>query len=260
MSSIPGYNLEAFVAWQWNITVVGHAENNISLGLAEMLGNVAQRPILTAEQFKKVLSFYEPYRVDIEERLQDFDEENQSWRSYSEHVESTVPEIVGNLIPELLTLYSERNASKHRYFGIDEEEYLRMNEEAQEYIAEGLPGTDEDIKDILIKFNSIEGVVTRWSCAGHEHEGDKKRKFYIMFNVTEKGLLWMETWFGHLMRLQLIELKHTVHLTHLKKSYRLKDPDTFHEVVMISTGGLIDDKKHKLFLDLVRRTFDLMDC
>ncbi len=83
MSSIPGYKLEAYVAWRYNVTVAEGAENNVSVGIAEMLGNVPQRPHLTKEQFAVLLAEFEPIRSTIEEWLGDFDEENQSWRNYS---------------------------------------------------------------------------------------------------------------------------------------------------------------------------------
>lgn len=87
MSSLPGYKLEDFVAWQWNLRVDGEAENNMSLGIAEALGNVAPRPHITKEQFAPILAIYEPFREDIERRLCDFDEDTQSWRDYSQYVD-----------------------------------------------------------------------------------------------------------------------------------------------------------------------------
>lgn len=94
MSSIPGYTLEDFVAWQWNLVVDEAPENNISLGFAEALGNIPERPRLTKEQFAPILAVYEPFREDIERRLDDFDEDNQSWRGYSSYVDAdTTPEM-----------------------------------------------------------------------------------------------------------------------------------------------------------------------
>lgn len=90
MSSIPGYTLEDFVAWQWNLVVDEAPENNISLGMAEALGNVAPRPRLTKEQFAPIVAIYEPLRETIERRLDDFDEDNQSWRSYAGYVDADV--------------------------------------------------------------------------------------------------------------------------------------------------------------------------
>jgi len=52
MSEIPGYTLEEYVEWN-------HGFINPEL-----------------------LSKYEPYREDIENWLDDFDEETQSWRGY----------------------------------------------------------------------------------------------------------------------------------------------------------------------------------
>jgi hypothetical protein len=90
MSSLPGYTLEDFVAWQWNLVVDKAPENNISLGMAEALGNSKPRPRLTKEQFAPIVAIYEPFREDIERRLADFDEDTQSWRDYSQYVDADI--------------------------------------------------------------------------------------------------------------------------------------------------------------------------
>lgn len=38
MSSLPGFTLEAFLCWQYDLIVEGEEEANLSLGLAEFLG------------------------------------------------------------------------------------------------------------------------------------------------------------------------------------------------------------------------------
>lgn len=83
MSSIPGYKLEEFVAWNYNIQVEGLNESNVSLGMAEMLALTQyRRPILNKKQFEKIMKFWEVYRQRVEDWLLDFDEETQSWRMY----------------------------------------------------------------------------------------------------------------------------------------------------------------------------------
>lgn len=105
MSSIPGYTLEDFVAWQWNLIVEEQSESNVSLGMAEFFGTVSRRKTLTQTEFKEIISLYLPYRQVIEERLADFDEETQSWRGYAEVVDPDIPEEVqrkiGQLVKEL---------------------------------------------------------------------------------------------------------------------------------------------------------------
>lgn len=90
MSSLPGYTLESFVAWQWNLIVEELPESNMSLGIAELLLNAPRRKTMTHLEFKTVLSYYEPYRETIEMRLHDFDEETQSWRTYAECVDCDI--------------------------------------------------------------------------------------------------------------------------------------------------------------------------
>ncbi len=105
MSSIPGYTLEDFVAWQWNLIVEEQSESNVSLGMAEFFGTVSRRKTLTQTEFKEIISLYLPYRQIIEGRLADFDEETQSWRGYAEVVDLDIPEEVqrkiGQLVKEL---------------------------------------------------------------------------------------------------------------------------------------------------------------
>lgn len=105
MSSIPGYNLEAFLIWLLDIRVIGEAEANFSVGVAGMFSGEDSRPILTLDQFSPIVALYEPYREMVEDRLLDFDEDTQSWRSYAEHVDTDVPERVGDQAIEMVKLY-----------------------------------------------------------------------------------------------------------------------------------------------------------
>lgn len=91
MSSIPGYTLEAFLAWQYNLIIEGEGESNFSRGMAESIGAAVRRPVLSKVQFKPLVAMYEPYREVIERRLDDFNEETQSWRGYAEYVDLDVP-------------------------------------------------------------------------------------------------------------------------------------------------------------------------
>lgn len=91
MSSIPGYTLEAFIAWQYNLIVEGAAETNFSRGVAENLGKAVPRPVLSKVQLMPLVAMYEPYREVIERRLDEFNEETQSWRGYAEYVDLDVP-------------------------------------------------------------------------------------------------------------------------------------------------------------------------
>lgn len=84
MSSIPGYTLEDYVAWQHDVVVEGEDDPNTSVRLAELVGNVPLRPRLTQEQFAKILVPWEPSRERIERYLLDYEEEDHgSWRDYN---------------------------------------------------------------------------------------------------------------------------------------------------------------------------------
>jgi hypothetical protein len=83
MSSLPGFSLESFLLWNYDLTADDSGEANISRGLAEALGTAPQhRQNITQEQLKTLTAMFEHLREIIEARLLDFDEENQSWRDY----------------------------------------------------------------------------------------------------------------------------------------------------------------------------------
>lgn len=104
MSSIPGYTLDSFIKWNFNITVTDTDDANFSVAVAEVYNDkVIRRPNLTQDQFLVIMDIYSPYKESIEERLADFDEENQSWRSYAEFVDIDVPESVNNRVSDYLT-------------------------------------------------------------------------------------------------------------------------------------------------------------
>ena len=83
MSSKPGNTLEDFLLWDFDIVVPDMNDANVSLMMAEALGNIPQRPRLTKEQFAQVVAMFEPYRESVEIALDNFDEESQSWRAYA---------------------------------------------------------------------------------------------------------------------------------------------------------------------------------
>lgn len=146
-----------------------------------------------------------------------------------------------------------------KLFGIDEKEYLLKKAETLDWLRRGAPGIDDGMFEILTQFNAVEGVATRWCCVGHEHEGDKRHTFYIMFSLTERGLYWIENWFKAFMKLMLEEMSLTVHRVSLSKTYRLKRDGTMHEVVILKASGLKTVEKHTQFLELVKASFNLVD-
>jgi hypothetical protein len=84
MSSLPGYTLEDFIKWDLNIIVENQSDANFSIKFAECLGLIDfKRPILTELQFKQIISIFEKYRKNVEQKLDDYDEDEQSWRSYA---------------------------------------------------------------------------------------------------------------------------------------------------------------------------------
>lgn len=117
MSEIPGYTLEAFVEWEWNFVVIGESDKNFNLAVAEMLSGNYNRPRITKEQFAKLIALYEPYREMIECRLDQFDEDNQSWRGYCNHVTegiSSEDQLLIEAMVKLLKLQADEELGKRQ--------------------------------------------------------------------------------------------------------------------------------------------------
>lgn len=103
MSSCPGGYLEDFLKWQLDLTVIDTSEANISLGYAEALGlSTRVRSQLTKEEFAPIVEMFEQYREDIERRLDDFNEDEQSWRGYAEYVDCDVPKELYDKVQEYI--------------------------------------------------------------------------------------------------------------------------------------------------------------
>lgn len=96
MSSLPGLTLESFVMWQWDLIVDGDGSANFSLSMAELLGNKTRRISINKDQFKLILDLYEEYREDVEYKLWDFDEEENSWRDYAGYNFDFIPNEVSD--------------------------------------------------------------------------------------------------------------------------------------------------------------------
>lgn len=94
MSSCPGLLLENYLMWNYNLIVAGDTSGNASLEIAEAIGTAKPRPELTHELFAHVVRLYEPWREMIEGKLEDFDEETQSWRDYAGAAFQYIPEAI----------------------------------------------------------------------------------------------------------------------------------------------------------------------
>lgn len=96
MSSLPGLDLESFLLWEFDLVLDSPTQEdaNVSASMAEALGKVARRPIVSPEDFQRVLAHFEPHRDTVEDGLSDFDEDTQSWRDYAPGVASRVPDEV----------------------------------------------------------------------------------------------------------------------------------------------------------------------
>ena len=101
MSSCPGTTLEAFLMWQHDLVVDGDGSANLSLEIAEAMGQKSNRKHLTASEFAGIVELYEGHRKEIESKLEQFDEDSMSWRDYAGMVfedTSLIDEAAGHLI------------------------------------------------------------------------------------------------------------------------------------------------------------------
>lgn len=109
MSSLPGYTLEDYVAWRLDIVIEGQPDPNFSLFMAEALGTIPPRPVLSQEEFKNVLDLYEPFRQQVEYLLREYDEEAQSWRDYAEYGFDFIPDETDKQAYTLIHYYKHVN-------------------------------------------------------------------------------------------------------------------------------------------------------
>ena len=93
MSSCPGNEMEDYLRWLFNITVDDTEDANTNLCIAEALGTSnGRRKNLTKDQFAILVAMYNEYRKSIENRLNDFDDDNMSWRTYASYAFDCLPE------------------------------------------------------------------------------------------------------------------------------------------------------------------------
>lgn len=110
MSTCPGGYLEDFLKWQLDLKVIDTRDANPSLQLAEMVGTSTRvRPVLNKQEFATIVALFEEYRELIEHRLDDFDEDNQSWRDYAQYVDDDVPEALYDRAREIINSIPDTN-------------------------------------------------------------------------------------------------------------------------------------------------------
>lgn len=75
----------------------------------------------------------------------------------------------------------------YRNVTVSEELFTEFRKNWVEWYNAGMPDCDENLKDLIVKFNKLEGVVTRFCCDGHPDE-DEGNSFYICTVCTEEGI------------------------------------------------------------------------
>ena len=120
MSSCPGYSLEEYLSWCYDIVVEDLGETNTSLGIAEALGTAThRRPRMTAQQFAPIVTMFEPYRDEVERLLLNYEEEeNGSWRDYAGLVFDFIPDEMDTKVSAYLATLKENkveNTPKKEY-------------------------------------------------------------------------------------------------------------------------------------------------
>jgi len=92
MSTCPGRYLEDYVKWEYDLLVEDTKDANASLEIADALGlSTKQRLVFTQEEFAELLNIFEPHREVVEHLLDEFDEEEQSWRGYTGCIDFVLP-------------------------------------------------------------------------------------------------------------------------------------------------------------------------
>lgn len=167
MSTCPGRKLENLLMYWFDLIVAGDTSGNLSLSLAEAMGNVTRRGELTDEQFAEVVALYEPYRADIEHYLDGFDDETHSWRDYGSHTMEVggVPPQLEDSISKIIRNHQKNNAQAPQQVGMetdsggiaswDEPRHTSVNDAA------ACRQQDLDIADCVSML--VTGLIKPWS-------------------------------------------------------------------------------------------------
>ena len=75
----------------------------------------------------------------------------------------------------------------YRNVTVSEELLTEFRKNWVEWYNAGMPNCDENLKDLIVKFNKLKGVVTRFCCDGHP-DSDEGNYFYICMVCTQEGL------------------------------------------------------------------------
>ena len=97
MSSIPGYRLEDYLMWEYNLVVEDEPDANISLAMAEVLDTITPRTRISQEKFLQLVNIFDSQREYIENMLDGFEEETMSWRDYAGSAFDHIPESISDL-------------------------------------------------------------------------------------------------------------------------------------------------------------------
>jgi hypothetical protein len=101
MSSRPGLTLEAWLEDEYFLVLL----DDRIIGIPDPGRLVPVR----LEQFTQLVTLFEPHRDYVEDKLLDFDEENQSWRAYNSAVfDSCFPDELLVQAQELVSSWRNR--------------------------------------------------------------------------------------------------------------------------------------------------------
>ena len=108
MSNCPGRTLEAFLLWNYDLVLEGEQPVNHGLAIAEAMDRPTRLSRITPEQFSVLVALFGPWREDMENTLNQFDEREQSWRDYAWSVAAHVEDALFDIGRVYLKLLNEK--------------------------------------------------------------------------------------------------------------------------------------------------------
>lgn len=99
MSYCPGSTLEDYLGWAFSLIVVDR--DNIVQSDGWRATYAGQR-VVSRSQFVQIVTMYEPQREYVEEKLRDFDEDEQGWRQYAAYSFDNLDEAIDEAIIALI--------------------------------------------------------------------------------------------------------------------------------------------------------------
>lgn len=106
---------------------------------------------------------------------------------------------------------------------VTNEQYIALRERYDDYAKSGFPGLDAGLQQVLEIINTVDGLISLWSCSGHVTEGQETNLIHMtnanvilavrdqhafdrLYRIYENMLSVMSNHYQHMVKLKLSRL------------------------------------------------------